>query len=90
MAMPTQSGSRLKSKNRRVKLEIRDDGEGMPTDLSRADGMGLRTMSYRAGLIDGKLSITRGESGGTLVSCLASLGIDKHVPHKAERLRRKP
>ncbi len=73
-----------------MKLEIRDDGRGHAHGLGAPDGMGLRIMSYRAGLIDGKLSITRGESGGTLVSCLTSLGIDKHVSHKAEGLRRKP
>jgi hypothetical protein len=29
----------------------------MPADLARPDGMGLRTMSYRAALIHGKLDI---------------------------------
>jgi hypothetical protein len=40
-------------------------------------------------LIDGKLNMTRVESGGTLVSCLTSLGIDKHATHKADGPTRK-
>jgi hypothetical protein len=35
--------------------EVRDVGIGIPADLARPDGMGLRTMSYRAALIHGKL-----------------------------------
>ena len=72
-----------------LKLAIRDDGIGIAKALDAPDGMGLRIMSYRAGLIDGKLRITRGESGGTLISCLTLLGIDKHAPHKTQGPRRK-
>lgn len=34
-------------------LEICDDGQGMPPEASRADGVGLRIMRHRAGLIGG-------------------------------------
>jgi len=72
-----------------IKLAIRDDGIGIPKELKRPDGMGLRIMSYRAGLIDGKLTISRGESEGTLISCLTLLRIDEHGTHKPEGPRRK-
>jgi signal transduction histidine kinase len=40
-------------------------------DITRKDqGMGLRTMQYRAGMIGGTLQIERRETGGTLVRCV--------------------
>ena len=46
------------------------------TRRMRPDGMGLRIMSYRAGLILGKLDIRRSDTGGTLVSCLVTRGTE--------------
>jgi PAS domain S-box-containing protein len=74
----------LEGQESTIKLAIRDDGIGIPRELARPDGMGLRIMSYRAGLIDGKLTITRNELRGTLVSCITSLGIDDHGTHNPE------
>ena len=34
-----------------------------------AKGMGLKIMHYRAGLINGRLSVGPAESGGTIVTC---------------------
>ncbi len=73
----------LDARESAVMLEIRDDGIGIPGDLTRPDGMGLRTMSYRAGLIHGKLDIRRHEAGGTLVSCLVVRGAE-HGPDNSE------
>jgi two-component system CheB/CheR fusion protein len=79
----------LEIQESKLKLAIRDDGIGIPTEPARPDGMGLRIMSYRAGLIDGKLTITRDDSGGTLISCQTLLRLDEHVTHKTDRSRRK-
>jgi len=49
-------------------LEVADDGLGFP-GTRRTEGMGLRTMEYRAHLLEGDFAVTRAVSGGTLVSC---------------------
>lgn len=49
-------------------LEVEDDGDGLP-DSSHARGMGLRTMSYRADLMEGSLIATTGANGGTRITC---------------------
>jgi len=58
-----------------ITLEVRDDGIGIGSEegfghlASPSGGMGLRTMSYRAGLIGGHLKISNQETGGTVVRC---------------------
>lgn len=52
-----------------VRLEIRDDGEGLTLPEISATGLGLRTMSYRASLLGAKFHITRLEHAGTCVVC---------------------
>lgn len=54
-----------------VILSIQDDGTGMPVRAAPDDGMGIRIMHYRAGLIGGKVNIGPVKTGGTLVSCTA-------------------
>jgi signal transduction histidine kinase len=49
-------------------LHVEDDGVGMPDDCAQS-GMGLRTMAYRARLLDGELTVGPGPAGGTRVSC---------------------
>ena len=61
-------------------LIIEDDGGGLSTRPAQAEGMGLRTMHYRAGLIGGKLEIGPGPRGGTRVLC-------RLPPHKAEQAK---
>jgi PAS domain S-box-containing protein len=53
----------------RLSLHVMDNGCGIPKVLPRGDGMGLRIMRYRAGMISGLLSIEVHENGGTSVSC---------------------
>lgn len=53
----------------RLILQIRDNGIGVPEPLPRGDGLGLRIMRHRATSIDGELTLTRAEGGGTLVTC---------------------
>ena len=52
-----------------VVLEITDDGRGIPADRPSGNGMGLRIMRYRAGVIGAHLAIEPGPGGGTLVRC---------------------
>ncbi len=59
-----------------IRLAVSDDGIGITDERMRPDGMGLRIMSYRAGLILGKLDIRRSDTGGTLVSCLVTRGTE--------------
>ena len=50
-------------------LAVRDNGGGLPADVSRAPGMGLRLMRYRVGVIGGQLHIQPRKRGGTEVIC---------------------
>ncbi len=50
-------------------LEICDDGPGMPPGAGRGDGVGLRIMRYRAGLIGARLAIEPRTTGGVRLAC---------------------
>jgi len=56
-------------------LEVDDDGTGIPDEAGRVDGLGLRSMSYRARMLHGRLEIGRRTQGGTrvLFSCPSKL-----------------
>jgi PAS domain S-box-containing protein len=58
----------------RMSLRVSDNGCGFPKVLPRNDGMGLRIMRYRAGMVGGLLSVEPGTEGGTIVSCTVRLG----------------
>jgi two-component system, LuxR family, sensor kinase FixL len=52
-------------------LIIRDNGQGVAeSDSDRPKGIGLRTMAYRAGLLQGTFLITPCSGGGTEVVCV--------------------
>jgi signal transduction histidine kinase len=51
-----------------TRLIITDDGIGIPQPEPR-DGAGLRIMRYRATSIGASLSVERGKTGGTVVTC---------------------
>lgn len=51
-----------------IKLEVLDDGVGVPEQLDESKGLGFQTMRYRAGLIGAILSI-RSTPKGTRVKC---------------------
>jgi PAS domain S-box-containing protein len=54
----------------KVFLSIKDDGCGLSGGAKQAKGMGLRTMSYRAGVLGGVLTIrNNGDRGATLTCC---------------------
>ncbi|HEX4607703.1 MAG TPA: chemotaxis protein CheB [Urbifossiella sp.] len=57
-----------------TELRVRDDGRGFgPPAAATADGLGLKLMRYRAGLIGTSLHLESGEAG-TLVACSAPGG----------------
>jgi signal transduction histidine kinase len=49
-------------------LNIKDDGIGLSDKAEARQGLGLRIMKYRAGLIGGVLQIGSAEEGGTIVT----------------------
>jgi two-component system CheB/CheR fusion protein len=59
----------LDGKDGKTVLSIEDDGTGISREAAQTEGMGLRTMRYRAGLIGGKLEVGPGPGGGTQVVC---------------------
>jgi signal transduction histidine kinase len=50
-------------------IEVRDNGVGLPHDVQRGGGLGLRTMFHRCSLFGGSLDIYTHEEGGTRVRC---------------------
>src|SRR5215470_17725911 len=53
-------------------MTVADDGVGIPAELNRRAGVGLRLMGYRASLIGGVLQVRPHETKGTLVTCTLS------------------
>jgi signal transduction histidine kinase len=51
-----------------VRLQIEDDGVGIPHP-EPGNGTGLRIMRHRAGSIGASLTVERGTTGGTVVTC---------------------
>jgi signal transduction histidine kinase len=60
---------RLIQEDHRLTVCVEDDGSGSGM-RHRPDGMGWRTMRYRANLVGAKLDVSRPNSGGTMVRCL--------------------
>lgn len=70
---PTRVDVLLAAEPSAVRLEVIDDGLGMPPPEEPQEGMGLRIMAYRAGLIGGTLSVLPVSPRGTRIVC--------RVPH---------
>jgi PAS domain S-box-containing protein len=64
---------RLSSENGWGRLRINDDGTGIQDDRSSSSGMGLHIMSYRAGMIGGRLEVRPSPPRGTCVTCMVPL-----------------
>jgi len=60
---------RLSEAGGQICLTVKDNGCGLPADVSRAPGMGLRVMRYRAGLLGGQLLVQPSRHGGVEVVC---------------------
>ncbi|MGO9425839.1 MAG: hypothetical protein ACLP6Z_10645, partial [Steroidobacteraceae bacterium] len=65
------------------RLEILDDGHGLPTEGARGTGLGMRTMRFRSSAIAGKLLIDRRASGGNVVACEMPQARASSLPERA-------
>ena len=63
----------LESDNGQPILKVADDGTGFDVK-EQTEGMGLKTMRYRASLIGARLTIEPVDTGGTLVTCKVHVG----------------
>lgn len=54
---------------KRLRLEVVDNGIGLPARAGKSYGLGLRIMRYRAQLLGGVLELGRGPRKGTRVVC---------------------
>ena len=59
----------LASESEYLQLRVEDDGVGFEAENPGEEGMGLRTMQYRARLIGGTLDIDSRPGDGTVVTC---------------------
>lgn len=53
-----------------ARLEVTDNGAGLPENLDGTRGMGIHIMKYRAGMIGGTLDFLSAPGGGTIVRCV--------------------
>jgi PAS domain S-box-containing protein len=66
------------------RLEVLDDGHGIPDVRQRREGLGLRSMRYRAGLIGATLDVARRADGGTRVTCMCACSAQPLPPEARE------
>ncbi|HWH71763.1 MAG TPA: PAS domain S-box protein, partial [Candidatus Sulfotelmatobacter sp.] len=59
----------LRQEHDRITLRVEDNGKGLPEEPVIHQGMGLRIMKHRAGIIGGSLHVGRAGTRGVLVSC---------------------
>jgi PAS domain S-box-containing protein len=64
-----------------VTLRIQDDGVGFPGEAAEGNGMGLKIMHYRAGLINGRLTVGPASPRGTAVTCKLFKGASHEPEH---------
>lgn len=60
----------LTKTNDAIRLEVTDDGRGLPKDFMGRSGMGLKIMDYRCKTIGAALDFRRPANGGTALTCL--------------------
>jgi signal transduction histidine kinase len=60
----------LAATNKVLMLSITDDGSGLPPEARAKNGMGLRIMNYRAGMIGGTFDIQNLPAGGARAVCV--------------------
>lgn len=60
---------RLARGGNRLRLEVHDNGIGIPAQPAANGGVGLRLMEHRCTAIGGRFSVEPREGGGTVVSC---------------------
>jgi signal transduction histidine kinase len=50
-------------------LKVSDNGVGLDRATGGLDGMGFRSMKYRAKRIGGNIEVRSGATGGTILTC---------------------
>ncbi len=60
---------RLSMSESQIVMAVADDGIGISNEASQGQGLGMRTMRYRAESIGASLDISRRSEGGTIVRC---------------------
>jgi PAS domain S-box-containing protein len=65
----------LTAKGHALTLAVKDNGRGVPRNLAKGKGMGLRIMRYRAEVIGGALKVEPHPDGGTQVVCTVTEGL---------------
>ncbi|MBI5380868.1 MAG: hypothetical protein HZA31_03095 [Opitutae bacterium] len=68
-AVATKVDIVLTGDDRELRLEVRDNGIGLPPPESRAAGLGLRIMTHRAAAVGGTLTVECPTRGGTRIVC---------------------
>jgi signal transduction histidine kinase len=66
---PKRIGINLTEDHGAIKLTVEDDGLGIPEDLKKTEGLGVRIMAHRASMIGASFSIEPAPTGGTIVTC---------------------
>jgi len=59
----------LASTKSQTTLKVANDGKDFPRILAKKKGLGLNIMEYRAKMMGGRLKVSRGRKGGTIVTC---------------------
>ena len=70
---PSEVAIRLLASAGSVLLSVEDDGIGLPAAEARGEGMGLRIMEHRTGLIGGSFEIESSPGSGTRIRCTVPL-----------------
>jgi signal transduction histidine kinase len=68
-AKPKRIGITLSEKRGAIELSIEDDGIGVPEDMTKSGGLGVRIMAHRAAMIGASFAIEPAATGGTVVTC---------------------
>jgi signal transduction histidine kinase len=66
---PKRIGLTLSERNGLVTLTVEDDGLGVPEEVHKSGGLGIRIMAHRAAMIGGSFAIEPAATGGTIVTC---------------------
>jgi PAS domain S-box-containing protein len=66
----------LSHRRDQVLVSIQDDGSGFTDPPGNKEGMGIRTMNYRANMIGASLDIQKNPAGGTVVVCALPMRVE--------------
>jgi signal transduction histidine kinase len=74
----------LDATSRNIMLSVTDDGTGLSLDARTKNGMGLRIMDYRAGMIGATFDIQNLPAGGARAVCVLNPGLADTENHAGE------